>query len=361
MVVGSVVLSYRNRNPGAMKRLYARYPFLDDAREAVEAAEVDLVELVNRDGATAVERAVERVDAALREGTIGESHRRTRVELLSYPIARVLVSLVDEHVLIRKYAHAEAAAARERFEADLSADDQLKSTSGERLSVDRLLAEFDLNDDIEETAEGYRVAVGRYLRLAADIDGEDWRLVNRALSDGTVPVEETELHDLLQQAIRDRIAEGLPLAVPEAIAAGLDEAVGRIDDSLADRQLSTDFDAVRPDLFPPCMRALLDRVDEGEDLDPPGRFALTAFLASLGLSPEEVADLSTGESADGEATRYQAAHLGEDGSGEYPPPSCATMDAFGICVDKDELCSEIDHPLTYYGERLDAAESTARD
>ena len=58
MVVGSVVLSYRNRNPGAMKRLYARYPFLDDAREAVEAAEVDLVELVNRDGARSEERRV---------------------------------------------------------------------------------------------------------------------------------------------------------------------------------------------------------------------------------------------------------------------------------------------------------------
>ncbi|WP_238478285.1 DNA primase regulatory subunit PriL [Natranaeroarchaeum sulfidigenes] len=338
-----------------MKRLYARYPFLDDARKAVEAAEVDLVELVNRDGAAAVDRAVERVDAALREGTIGQPHRRTRVELLSYPIARVLVSLVDEHVLIRKYAHAEAAAARERFEADLSSDTQLKSTSDERLTVDHLLAEFDLTGDVRPAPEGYRIAVGSYLRLSADLDGEEWRLVNRALSNGSVPVEEAELHDLLQQAIRDRITEGLPLSVPDPIAAGLDDAVDSLDESLADRQLSTDFDAVRPDLFPPCVKALLDRVEAGDELNHTGRFTLTAFLTSVGMSPGEVAELSAGDEFNDETIQYQAAHLGENGTGEYPPPSCATMDTFGLCVDKDELCSEIDHPLTYYDERLDAS------
>lgn len=343
-----------------MKRLYARYPFLDEAREAVEAAEVDLVDLVNRDGAAAVDRAVERVDAALREGTIGQPHRRTRVELLSYPIARVLVSLVDEHVLIRKYAHAEAVAARERFEADLASDDQLKSTSDDRLTVDRLLAEFELTDEARSAPDGYRVAVGPYLRLSGDLAGEDWRLVNRALSAGSVPVDEAELHDLLQQAIRDRIAEGLPLSVPDPIATGLDDAVASLDDSLADRQLSTDFDAVRPDMFPPCIQALLDRVEAGDRLDIPGRFALTAFLTSVGLSPGDVAERSAGDAFDDGTVRYQAAHLGDGGTGEYPPPSCATMDAFGLCVDKDELCAEIDHPLTYYAERLDA-EATDRE
>lgn len=338
-----------------MKRRYARYPFLDDAREAVEAADVDLVELVNRDGAAAVDRAVARVDAALREGTIGQPHRRTRVELLSYPIARVLVSLVDEHVLIRKYAHAEATAARERFEADLSSGDQLKSTSDDGMTVDRLLAEFDLTGDVQSTPDGYRIAVGPYLRLSGDLDGDDWRLANRALSNGLVPIDGAELHDLLQQAIRDRISAGLPLSVPDPIETGLDDAVAQLDEALADRQLSTDFAAVRPDLFPPCVQSLLDRVDAGDELDRPGRFALTAFLTSVGMSADEIAELSAGDAFDAETTRYQAAHLGEDGTGEYPPPSCATMVAFGLCVDKDELCAEIDHPLTYYDERLDAA------
>ena len=57
-----------------MQRLHARYPFLSGAREAVEAADVDLVSLV-REGGPAVERGVERVRRALLEGT-AESEER---------------------------------------------------------------------------------------------------------------------------------------------------------------------------------------------------------------------------------------------------------------------------------------------
>jgi len=103
-----------------MNRLHARYPFLSSAREAVEASDVDLAAVVRRDGEV-VDRAVGRVENALDGGTVGEPHRRTRVELLSYPVARVLVSLVDEHVLTRKYARAEAQTAYDRFREEQSA------------------------------------------------------------------------------------------------------------------------------------------------------------------------------------------------------------------------------------------------
>lgn len=340
-----------------MKRLHARYPFLDSAREAVETAEVDLAELVLREDSAAVDRAVERVDAALAEDSVGQPHRRTRVELLSYPIARVLVSLVDEPMLQRKYAHAEAATARERFEADVDDDAELKSASGGRITTERLLAEFDLADDVRSTGDGdYLVAVGPYLRLSGGLEGEEWRLATRALSDGEVPVDEAELRELLEAAIRERVADGLPLSVPEPIAEGLAAAVERIEDSLADRELRHDFDAVVPSLFPPCVRALLERIDDGESLDEPGRFALTAFLTSLGMAPDAAADLAAGAADAGESVRYQAAHLGDEEDPGYAPPSCASMAEYGLCVDTDELCEEIDHPITYYDRRLDDAD-----
>lgn len=339
-----------------MKRLHAQYPFLDAAREAVEDADVDLVELVQREDTAAVDRAVERVEAALSEGVVGEQHRRPRVELLSYPIARVIVSLVDERVLLRKYAHAEAATARQRFESDLTDDTQLKSTSTQRLSRKQLLAEFDLASDIRSVGDGrYHVAVGPYLRLSGELDGDQWRLASRALRDGTVPIDGAELHDLLQQAIRARVVEGLPLNVPEPIAEGLTDAVEQLESSLADQQLSYDFDAVVPSLFPPCVQNLLGRVESGDELEPEGRFALTAFLTSVGLAPEEAAERSAGEAFGEETTRYQAAHLAGQTSPEYAPPGCATMAAYGLCVDADETCETVDHPITYYDERLDDA------
>ena len=141
-----------------MEPLHARYPFLRSAREAVAAAEVDLAEVVTGEQAV-VERAMERIEGALEDGRIGEQHRRVRVEVLSYPVARVLVSLVDEHVLTRKYARAEAATAHERFEADRQGT-ALKSSRRQRLGLDEKTPdewreENDVEDEIYELLQSY--------------------------------------------------------------------------------------------------------------------------------------------------------------------------------------------------------------
>jgi DNA primase large subunit len=333
-------------NALAMDRLHARYPFLEAAREAVDEAGVDLAELVAEGGAV-VERAVERVENCLHEGTVGEPLRDPRTELLSYPVARVLVSLVDQPVLVRRYAAAEARTAHERFRAELADDAELESTRGRSLTRAHLLAAFDLSRQVHETPDGFRVAVGPYLRLSRDLDGEDWRLVARPLDDGEVPVSRDELLLLLREAVRERVAEGLPFAVPDDVAAGLDDEVERVEGLLADRRLPGrgDLDGVVPELFPPCVAALLERAADGEDLPHHSRFALVSFLTNLGLDPEEVAGVFD---TDAETARFQATNVGEG----YAPPSCATMQALGDCVDRDERCETIDHPLSYYADAL---------
>ncbi|MEF8773374.1 MAG: DNA primase large subunit PriL [Halobacteriales archaeon] len=328
-----------------MDRLHARYPFLDAAREAVDEAGVDLADLV-ADGGPVVERAVERVETCLHEGTVGDPHRDPRTELLSYPASRVLVSLVDQPVLVRRYAAAEARTAHGRFVRDLD-DDGLRSAGGRELTLSYLLAEFDLSSQVRETGDGYRVGVGPYLRLSVELDGEQWRLVDRPLADGEVPLSRDELLALLREAVRERVAEGLPFDVPDAVAAGLESEVDRIEGLLADRRLPgrDDLDAVVPEAFPPCIDALLARAAAGESLSHHSRFALVAFLTNLGIEAETVAGVFA---TDAETARYQAERVGEG----YAPPSCATMVALGDCVDKDERCETIDHPLSYYADAL---------
>lgn len=341
-----------------MKPLHARYPFLDASREAVDAAGADLAAIVADEESPVVERAVERVEWALSEGTIGEPSRNTRVELLSYPIARVLVSLVDEHVLTRRYARAEAAVAHERFVEEFERTDELKSTRNERLTLAALLAEFDLGGLVEETEAGYRVEVARYLTLAADVWGDEWGLVNRALADGMVPVTEEELQTLLRQATQERVAEGLPFAVPDEIAEPLGEHVDRLHELLAELDLTRDIDTVVPDMFPPCMKHLLDQIRKGAHLEHHSRFAITAFLGNIGMSTDEIVELYRVNSSFGEEmTRYQTDHIrGETSPTEYTAPSCATMKSYGDCVNMDDLCERISHPLAYYGKSLDDAD-----
>ncbi|PSP95809.1 DNA primase regulatory subunit PriL [Halobacteriales archaeon QS_4_62_28] len=340
-----------------MKPLHARYPFLQSAREAVEAAAVDLSEVVATDEEV-VERALERVEWAITEGSIGEPHRRTRVELLSYPVARVLVSLVEETVCTRKYAQAEAETARERFVEEFTATEEFSYGDSESLSMRALLAEFDLTSSVHETVEGYRIDVGTYLDLAADQWGDEWRLVNRALSDGEVPVTTGELHTLLKQAIRHRIDDGLPFAVPDAIADELDDEVEQIRTTLSDLDLTREIDTVVPDLFPPCMQHLLDAVQKGEHLEHHSRFALAAFLTTIGMTTDEIVELFQVNPGFGEeATRYQVDHIrGETSPTEYSTPSCATMQSYGDCQGKDDICEDVineSHPLNYYEHRID--------
>jgi len=341
-----------------MEPLHARYPFLDAARRAVEEADVDLVAVVEREQPV-LDRALERVELALGDGEVGQAHRRARVELLSYPVARVLVSLVDEHVLTRKYARAEAWTAYERLREDLTAgESELKSTSTERVSLSKLLAEFDLGESVREKPEGYTVAVGSYLDLATDLREEQWRLVNRALNDGRVPVTRAELLVLLRQAIQQRVTEGLPLTVPDAIASALEAERERLETQLADLDLTRDIDTVVPDLFPPCMKHLLDQVQKGEHLEHHSRFAIAAFLTSIGMNTDEIVELFQVNPGFGEeATRYQVDHIsGATSPTEYSPPACATMQSYGDCVNMDDLCETISHPLGYYEKKLEDAD-----
>jgi len=339
-----------------MRALHARYPFLDASREAVEAAGVDLGELV-ASGGPAVERGVERVERALIDGAVapGDGYRSDRAELLSYPVARVLVSLVDVPGAVEKYARAEAALAYRRFTDDFADERELKSSDRERLSLDALLSDFGLASDVTPLGDGgFAVAVGAYLGLATDLADDAWRLPRRALADGRVPVTREELYELLREAVRARVLEGLPLSVPDPIADALEAETRRLHDALAavERPAVT---GVEPASFPPCVRAAVERArDDEAALGTTGRFALVSFLASCGAGFEEVAALAGVD--DPEATdRLRATYdrlSSADGAG-FAPPSCATMQATGDCVNRDALCGEISHPLGYYDRRLD--------
>jgi DNA primase large subunit len=346
-----------------MRRLHARYPFLGASREAVQAAEVDLADLIRERGPP-VERGVERVERALLAGTVApESRWSTRAELLSYPVARVLVSLLSTPGVVEKYAAAEATLAHRRFTEDFDADAQLRSTDRERLSLDGMLADFDLSSGVRPIGDGgFRIGVTDYLRFATGLEDDRWRLVSRELHGGTLPVSRTELYTLLREAVRRRVAEGLPLSVPEGIAEALSPEVGTLREAIADvdADLANAPDAVVPELFPPCVEALLDRREEGEELPPNARFALVAFLAGLDLDAEGLVEFYDPEDPEtAESLRYQFERLSDERGPAFPIPSCATMVERGLCVNPDEICEGIAHPVAYYATRLDRADRPA--
>jgi DNA primase large subunit len=374
-----------------MDALDAKYPFFASARETVAEAAVSLPELVAA-GAPAVDRARERVERALLEGTVasesgefpGESDYDTQAELLSYPIARILVSLLDSEPAIEKYAAAEAATAMERVRRDLETDDELRSVSSATVGLDDLLAEFDLADAVRPDAtapagvrgagggtaggptgtgsgrdpDHYRIDVGPYLRLTSPEWGDSWRLVNRALADGAVRVSREELLAALEAAVEARVAEGLPfeLGADEEIAEALESRVADLRRLLSERTYAEPPDVVAPALFPPCMTNLIEKAERDAALSAAESFALMAFLVGIGMTPDEVVAFCADTSLDAEGIRYQTEYLTDDRGTQYPPPTCETLANYGICHNEDDHMQVAADPLSYYEKRVAAAD-----
>ncbi len=370
-----------------MRPLFARYPFFEAAREAVRSADVDLGTLVNS-ADPAVDRAHERVKRALLEGTAAsetpEEWTETQ-ELLSYPIARILVSLVDSSAAVDKYAQAEAKTAIERLEADLAAgDDDLRSTDTDRLDRDRLLDELDLSAAVtpDRSHEGagrqrgevdttraresdqFWIDLGPYLKLTSAEWRPSWKLVNREVWDGRVRVQRTELNRLLREAIAQRVAEGLPfdgLSREDPIATALSDELSDIERLLSQRTTVEEIDFVARELFPPCIENLLQKAEAGTQLEPFESFSLMAFLTGIGMDPDEIVAFCADASLDPEGIRYQTEYLADDRGTQYPPPTCETLAAYGLCHNEDDHWTVAGDPLTYYKRQLDERGDSVTD
>jgi DNA primase large subunit len=370
-----------------MNRLDARYPFFASAREAVQQAGVSLPDLV-AEGAPAVERGRERVERALLEGTVepeDPGRWSPRDELLSYPVARVLVSLVDAPAAVEKYAGAEAATAYERFTEDFAAgDDGLQSTERVAVTLEDVLREFDLSGVVSEErgdasrqgrkradgaavgattsgrpARWFRVDVAAFLRLSGDW-GPHWRLVNRELASGEVRTEREELYRMLREAVRRRVSEGLPFEVTngargEEIAEALEPAVADLRDLLGDRDDVGEIDAVVPELFPPCIDRLLERARDGEEFTAPERFSLLSFLVGIGMDATEVLAFCGTATLDAGGVQRTVEYLDDDRGSQYPTPSCETLETYGVCENGDDHREVASHPMVYYARMLEHA------
>jgi DNA primase large subunit len=173
--------------------------------------------------------------------------------------------------------------------------------------------------------------------------------------------------------VRIALSEPVALAAParsaiearerpflEEIAARLPASVSRPGGGLG---------PLRPELFPPCIRAMRRMLEGGENLSHSGRFALAAFLHRAGADFDAIVDAYRGApDFDESVTRYQVEHITrrDDGRG-YEPPDCATLRTHGLCFregdpqardpagrGRDPLCFEerLRKPLQYYRIRV---------
>lgn len=327
---------------------FALYPYISGASSYVKGLGISLDRLVtSRAMESSRIRGKERVLQAISGEIVKPSlsisdEQKILLELLSYPFSRILISCIDDSFLTRRYCLAEAVAS-------------YKLLKMHDLDFLRELA-FDFGVSVDETEHGFKIHFTSYIRMASSMKAIEWKLVNRKLDHGNVNVSKEEFARLLQELIKERVEHNLPMPVPEELTLACEPYLAEVRTALEERKSmfgESEFDSVETDLFPPCITHAIANTQAGVNLAHSMRFAMTAFLLTIGMNVDDIMNLfTTSPDFDVEKARYQVEHIAGSSGTHYKPPSCATMQTYGNCYAPDEMCKKISHPLNYYSRKL---------
>jgi DNA primase large subunit len=329
----------------------AKYPFLRDTRQFIKDNGPTVVELLHD---LPYERAriigIERLDNALKNRDVGDRSLATDsdcvMEILSYPIARMVAVCIGDTFFKKRYALGEASHAynhliNEPISFLLSVAQELRLNALQ--PPDQPTIKIFFKDYLRNTPTRYK----------------EWKMVNRDLGAGFITITQKDLARILLEALRERINEELASReCDKAVYSAFTAEVQRFQNTLALQKKKIDAAPVGKmsvEKLPPCMKDILSAIQSGENVPHMGRFALVAFLSSLKLSTNDILKIfSTAPDYQEDKTRYQVEHItGTSSSTEYKCPGCEKMRTYGICpVEKmDDLCKKVRHPLTYYSNK----------
>ncbi|MEM2891522.1 MAG: DNA primase large subunit PriL [Thermoplasmata archaeon] len=340
-------------------RFAAKFPFLKASVEYLKDQGITLEKLVSGMAFEAARlRGKERVMDVLEGNVIRDRPMAKETdatnELLSYPVARMIVSAVSDPAFVKRYAIAEAKRAR-RFlkEVDLTTLASISEELGLKFSREDGQLAVDFTD---------------FLRYTSWLRSKEWKLINQRVVKGRVLLPEYKVTRLIESLLTEKISSELPLPVNDEIINAFSDAIAEIREVLEEERKnrqSEDIGRLTITRFPPCMRKLLVMMKQGENVPHSGRFALVAFLHALGMESEDILRVfSTAPDFDEGKAMYQIKHItGESSGTEYTAPECSTMKSYGICFDPDDMCKRVNHPLSYYrmkGRRLKSSEGTSR-
>ena len=326
----------------------AKYPFLNASKNYVRDNALSVGEIIDD---PLYERArligIQRLDGAFKNRDVGNRKLVTEtdciMELISYPIARMISVCVSDVYFTRRYALAEA----------IHAYKQMINETPEFLL--RLSEEFKFDIDFEDEKQKFGIYFTNYLHHAPT-RYKEWKMINRVLKEGYISISQKDLARLIQEALRERINNELDARICDnRIARIFYSDINRFKNIVSKHRKKVEaapMGKVDIEKLPPCMKTILRAIQSGENVPHMGRFALVAFLNSLRLSTNDILKLfSSAPDFEEEKTRYQIEHItGSTSATSYSAPGCEKMRTYGICpVDQmDDICKRKHHPLSYY-------------
>jgi DNA primase large subunit len=330
----------------------AKYPFMKEAAEHVRELGLDITELESDFFIPFLGRAERRISSALEDVILysktvpKDEPRDYELEIFSFPIAIMLVAASEDALIKSRYALAEA----KRASSLLENEEREKLL----LVANNFNWQARLVTDINLQPYSFAVRFPVFLKNATGFHDENWKLVNHLMINGEVYLTEREISRLLEEEVRKYIESKVEIKIkslPPLIMSRVNKLKQLAAEKREQIQLEQMPDRVVMEAFPPCINSVYDRVSAGRPASHLGRFALTSFLLSIGMSGDDVFRFFRSVSDFNERmTRYQVEHIaGTRGSGtKYTPPNCSTLRTHGICISPISECKGAVNPLVCY-------------
>jgi len=319
----------------------AKYPFTVAASEKMKEFAISL-DMLKEEYRPVLDRAIGRIIESIDKGTIEDSTKTARDELLSFSVAFMLVEYIDDLYLKRRWSHSESFRAYQLMLKDVP--DNIYILATEQFKWNMKTEPVEIDDIIYD----YKIYFTDYLRNSTHFNEPKWKLVNRVMVDGYLPLSHSETARLLQIEIRELLMGILIVersyAIPRFIQV---EALG-LQRILLDKKPEFDEDIpVNMEALPPCIAKMIRRLKASFNLSHAERFALTSFLLKMGMDTNTVIGMyNISPDFKEDLTRYQVEQIK---SRDYTPPSCKSLKTSRLCEDDDTVyCKKSKHPLSYY-------------
>jgi len=306
---------------------YSKYPFTKGAKELMNSAKISdefkLTELAGKRAVNAIR------DGKIPMASIELEDSQLLLQIASYAVSRMIVTLLKSRYYINRYAVAEA----KRANAYMTSDNDE--------NVLQIARELGIKCDIDGR---YAVGFEDYLRYAPK--SFDYKLVNRKLVRGKVRLKRAEFIRMLEEAVRLKIESELPLKMegaPERIKNAAEAVKKDIPKEPKPASISLEGGE-----FPPCISKLLENLKTVENLGHTARWVLAVYLLNVGMKLDDVVKVfSTSPDFDERVTKYQIEHAIKRG---YKVPNCASFDSYGLCVANCGVRSPLGYRRRVFGK-----------
>ena len=328
--------------------------------------DLKITELDNPEYNRIIERAKKRIEEAIFNAVVTDQTRNIEIELLSFPIAVMIVAATKDSFLKRRYALAEAKRVYNLLKQE---------TNKQKLTEVAEIFNWKINPAKPASATprpnpaDFTIHFTNYLKNTSNFHESKWKLVNRTMLNCEVHVTKDETARLLSEEAQAHVENKLKIEIDTKLPQMIEKEVERFKQLINTRKSKIRQEEMPSEAvieaFPPCMQQLYNMAPTGRHISHIGRFALTSFLVNSGMPPESIIEHFRPTSDFSEKmTRYQVEHIagGRGSRTKYIPPRCDTLRTHSICPGPEKACERLRNPLTYYKRKLRTmkAQTTAK-